>query len=114
MPDPVSLSITGLGALSALGCGVEDHHGSVMAGEVPFGKLDQLLGMDSPHAKRTAAWISDRKLLLNRKWSPATMAALQVARQAVAEAGWTAADLHDAALVVGTSRGNAAGWLGPW
>lgn len=42
------------------------------------------------------------------------MAALHVARQAIAEAGWSADDLRDAALVVGTSRGNAAGWLGPW
>lgn len=42
------------------------------------------------------------------------MAALHVAREAVSEAGWTADDLRDAALVVGTSRGNAAGWLGPW
>ncbi len=42
------------------------------------------------------------------------MAALHVAREAIAEAGWSAGDLRDAALVVGTSRGNAAGWLGPW
>ena len=42
------------------------------------------------------------------------MAALHVAREAIAEAGWTAEELRDAALVVGTSRGNAAGWLGPW
>lgn len=42
------------------------------------------------------------------------MAALHVAREAVAAAGWDTADLHDAALVLGTSRGNAAGWLGPW
>lgn len=42
------------------------------------------------------------------------MAALHVARQAIAEAGWAADDLRDAALVVGTSRGNAAGWLAPW
>lgn len=42
------------------------------------------------------------------------MAALHVARQAVADAGWSLEDLRDAALVVGTSRGNAAGWLGPW
>lgn len=42
------------------------------------------------------------------------MAALHVARQAISDAGWTAEDLRDAALVVGTSRGNAAGWLGPW
>lgn len=42
------------------------------------------------------------------------MAALHVARQAIADAGWSPDDLRDAALVVGTSRGNAAGWLGPW
>lgn len=42
------------------------------------------------------------------------MAALHVAKQAISDAGWTPKDLHDAALVVGTSRGNAAGWLGPW
>ena len=42
------------------------------------------------------------------------MAALSVAGEAIREAGWTADDLRDAALVVGTSRGNAAGWLGPW
>jgi 3-oxoacyl-[acyl-carrier-protein] synthase II len=42
------------------------------------------------------------------------MAALHVAREAVASAGWGEAELRDAALIVGTSRGNAAGWLGPW
>ena len=42
------------------------------------------------------------------------MAALHVAREAITDAGWSADDLRDAALVVGTSRGNAAGWLGPW
>ena len=42
------------------------------------------------------------------------MAALHVARQAVSAAGWTAGQLADTALIVGTSRGNAAGWLGEW
>lgn len=42
------------------------------------------------------------------------MAALHVAREAIQSAGWTAAELKDAALVLGTSRGNAAGWLDPW
>ena len=42
------------------------------------------------------------------------MAALHVAREAISLSGWSADDLRDAALVVGTSRGNAAGWLGPW
>jgi 3-oxoacyl-[acyl-carrier-protein] synthase II len=42
------------------------------------------------------------------------MAALHVAREAITDAAWSDDDLRDAALVVGTSRGNAAGWLGPW
>lgn len=114
MTDQPLLSITGLGALSALGRDVPSHHRAVMAGHVPFRKLGELLGGDSPHASRPGAWIEDRKLLINRKWSPVTMAALHVAREAICSAGWDADDLRDAALVVGTSRGNAAGWLGPW
>ena len=109
-----ALSITGLGALSALGSDVSSHHEAVLARRVPFEKLGKLLGDGSSHAARPGAWIEPRSLLTHRKWSPATMAALQVARQAIAEAGWTTEDLKDAALVVGTSRGNAAGWLGPW
>jgi 3-oxoacyl-[acyl-carrier-protein] synthase II len=111
--NPSALSITGLGALSALGADVASHHEAVLARRVPFQKLGILLGDGSPHAMRPAAWIEPRKLLIHRKWSPATMAALHVARQAIADAGWTPEDLKDAALVVGTSRGNAAGWLGP-
>ena len=42
------------------------------------------------------------------------MAALHVARQAIAEAGWSAADLEDAVLFLGTSRGTADGWVDPW
>ena len=109
-----ALSITGLGALSALGSDVSSHHEAVLSGRVPFQQLGKLLGADSPHALRPGAWIEPRSLLINRKWSPATMAALHVARQAITDAGWTSDELKDAALVVGTSRGNAAGWLGPW
>jgi 3-oxoacyl-[acyl-carrier-protein] synthase II len=72
------------------------------------------MGNDSPYARLPAAWIAERALLNHRKWSPASSAALHVARQAVAEAGWDRGDLQEAALVVGTSRGNAAGWLEPW
>ena len=42
------------------------------------------------------------------------MAALHAAREAVSMSGWTAAELEETALIVGTSRGNAAGWLGSW
>jgi 3-oxoacyl-[acyl-carrier-protein] synthase II len=108
------LSITGLGALSALGTSLSDHRLAVESRRVPFQLLGGLLGKDSPHAMRPGAWIEDRSLLNHRKWSPASMAALHVAREAVTAAGWSSDDLRHAALVVGTSRGNAAGWLGPW
>ena len=108
------LSITGLGALSALGTDVSSHRQALLERRVPFQRLGKLLGPDSAHAMRPGAWIENRALLNHRKWSPATMAALHVARQAIIDAGWSADDLKDAALVVGTSRGNAAGWLGPW
>lgn len=114
MSDLHRLSITGLGALSALGADVTSHYHAVLGRQVPFKRLGHLLGNDSRHASRPAAWIDRRELLVNRKWSPATMAALHVAREAISTAGWTAEELRDAALVLGTSRGNAAGWLGPW
>lgn len=114
MPAPRPLAVTGLGALSALGADVAAHYQAVLSRQSSFQKLGELLGEDSPHALRPGAWIESRKLLVNRKWSPATMAALHVAREAIAAAGWTADELRDAALVVGTSRGNAAGWLSPW
>lgn len=110
----LSLSVTGIGALSALGADVNSQHRAILNGQVPFQRLGQLLGQESPHASRPGAWIEQRSLLIHRKWSPATMAALHVAREAIAEAGWSEQELREAALVVGTSRGNAAGWLGPW
>ncbi len=42
------------------------------------------------------------------------MAALHVAGEAATMAGWSEKQLEDTALIVGTSRGNAAGWLDPW
>jgi len=108
------LSITGLGLLGAAGADVASTLACVRAGRVPFHPLGELLGDDSPYAAQPAGWIEHRAGLLHRKWSPATMAALDAARQAVADAGWSADDLRDAALVLGTSRGNAAGWLSPW
>jgi 3-oxoacyl-(acyl-carrier-protein) synthase len=76
--------------------------------------MSELLGKESPYADLHGAWIEPRQLLNNRKWSPATMAALHVAKEAICNAGWKPSELADAALVIGTSRGNAAGWLGPW
>lgn len=108
------ISVSGLGILSALGDDMDSHRKAILECRIPFRPLGELLGSDSPHARTPAAWIGNRSSLTHRKWAPVTMAALHVARQAVLDAGWSAQDLRDAALVVGTSRGNAAGWLSPW
>ena len=107
-------SIVGLGALSSLGHDVESHFHAISHGETAIRPLGELLGNDSRHAALPGAWIEPRRLLTHRKWSPASMAALHVARQAVSAAGWDESQLANAALIVGTSRGNAAGWLGSW
>lgn len=89
------------------------HLASIRGGKTNFRPLSGLLP-DSPHGGLLASWIESRKLLTSRKWSPASMAALHVARQAVAEAGWDRGDLTETALFLGTSRGTAAGWIDPW
>lgn len=60
-----------------------------------------------------AAGIPERGMLCSRRNGPASQLALLLARQAVEEAGWGPHELEDAALVVGSSRGNASGWLSP-
>lgn len=109
-----SHTISGIGALSSLGHDVEAHFKAVSEGRTAIAPLGGLLGNDSPHAALPGAWISPRNLLNNRKWSPASMAALHVAKEAVKMAGWNVSECENAALIVGTSRGNAAGWLDPW
>jgi 3-oxoacyl-[acyl-carrier-protein] synthase II len=108
----MSYLIRGLGALSALGETVSSHRDGLMSGTTAFFPLGEL--METEYPALPASWIAHRALLSHRKWSPASMAALHVARQAVAQAGWSAAEMQDAVLLLGTSRGGAAGWLDPW
>jgi 3-oxoacyl-(acyl-carrier-protein) synthase len=91
-----------------------DHCAAIRSGGTNFQPLSGLLGSSSPHRDLPASWIARRRLLLSRKWSPASMAALHVAREAVNHAGWGPQELEEAALFLGTSRGTAAGWIDPW
>ncbi len=108
----MSYLIRGLGALSALGETVSAHREALRDGRSSFQELGALMESSTPTV--LASWIQNRALLTHRKWSPAAMAALHVARQAVASAGWTAEQTRDAVILLGTSRGGAAGWLDPW
>lgn len=117
-PNPVAArrgaSLRGLGMLSVLGSGVAAHTDPSGASASRLRPLAELLGPDSPHAGLHAGWIEPRSTLCHRKWSPAAMAALEVARQALEASAWSAEDLRDTALLVATSRGTAAGWIDPW
>jgi 3-oxoacyl-[acyl-carrier-protein] synthase II len=111
---PGAHSIVGLGALSAQGSSVPEHEQAALEGRDVFRRLGGLLGEESPHRDLQAAWIEPRKKLIHRKWSPLTMAALDVARQAIVQAGWSADELRECVIFFGTSRGPAAGWIDVW
>lgn len=108
------LAITGLGCLSSLGHTPASHLEALASPTPNFQPLGNLTDLPSPLANVPAAWITPRSLLSHRKWSPTTCATLHVARQAIAEAEWSADERRDAAIIFGTSRGTAAGWLEPW
>ena len=110
----MNVAITGIGLTSGLGDGVQAHREKIASGEHALRPLANLLGEDSPCAAVGAGWIENREIMLSRKWAPASMLSLHVARQAVADAGLSAEDLSNTAVIVGSSRGNAAGWVSDW
>jgi len=108
------LSITGLGCLSRLGDGIVDHRHALARPPAPFRRLGEAEGAPVGFEALPAGWIEPRGMLGHRKWSPSSMAALHVARQAVMQAGWTERERADAVVFLGTSRGSMAGWTEPW
>ena len=110
----MNIAITGIGLTSGLGDGVQAHREKISSGEHALRPLAGLLGEDSPYAAVNAGWIENRDIMLSRKWAPASMLSLHVARQAVADAGLSGDDLSNTAVIVGSSRGNAAGWVSGW
>lgn len=110
----MNVAITGIGLTSGLGDGVQAHREKISSGEHALRPLAALLGEHSPYASVHAGWIENREIMLSRKWAPASMLSLHVARQAVSDAGLSAEDLRNTAVIVGSSRGNAAGWVSDW
>ena len=106
--------VCGLGLASAFGLGAEAHISGVRQGLQVLKPLKELWGAGHPWGDVRSGWIPERGMLCSRRNGPASQLALLLARQAVEEAGWGPHELEDAALVVGSSRGNASGWLSPW
>jgi 3-oxoacyl-[acyl-carrier-protein] synthase II len=114
LSHPVPISITGCGALSGLGHNLAAHLAAIASAPVRFRSLAEMPGTPAGFEGQHARWIEPRSLLSHRKWSPASAAAIHVAREALVSAGWSAADRRGAAVFAGTSRGALAGWIEPW
>ena len=76
-------------------------------GETGLRPLKGLLGDRIDCGDLQASWIQDRSILNSRKWAPASALAVHCAKQAVADAGLDGTDLKNAAVIAGSSRGNA-------
>ena len=106
-------SILGISILSGLGSTAAEHASNMEAGRTGLRPLTDLLP-DGDYGSLQAGWIQDRSLLLSRKWAPASALALHCAIEAIEDAGLSPADLKHAAIIAGSSRGNAylANWPG--
>ncbi|PQJ27810.1 beta-ketoacyl synthase N-terminal-like domain-containing protein [Rubritalea profundi] len=107
-----TISITGISAISGLGTTLSAHADAMEIGQTGLRSLKALLGDRIDCGDLQASWIEDRSILNSRKWAPASTLAVHCAKQAVADAGLGGSDLKNAAVIAGSSRGNA--WLSDW
>ncbi len=99
-------SILGISILSGLGTTPAEHAAGMEAGKTGLRPLSELLP-DGNYGNLQAGWIEDRSLLISRKWAPASALSLHCALEAIEDAGLSPSDLKHAAIIAGSSRGNA-------
>ncbi len=109
------VALTGAGMASALGVGLNDTSAAIMTGKHGLRPLaDSGLAVPAGLENLIAGWVPDRSIFKGRRYGAAGNAAVVVAREAVASAGWSAEEIRQAWLYVGTSRGNAGERAGTW
>lgn len=111
---PVAVCVRGLGGASALGGSIPEQMAAIRTGTAPLRPLAAHPDCAGVRPELLAGWIDDRSWLAGRKYGGAANAAVRAARMAVAEAGWTAAELADCQVFSGSSRGNTGELLGHW
>lgn len=108
------ITITGLSVMTGLGNTAAAQQSAIANGRHGLHPLGELFEVEDKFASLPAGWIRPRSLLTGNRYGPTSNFAVQLAKVAIADAGWSALDLHDCCLFVGSSRGNAAGSLAPW
>ncbi len=106
------INITGISSLSGIGNTVEEHAQALQGGRTGLRPLSDFPHLDMDTGSLMGAWIEPRELMLSRKWAPASQLSIHVAREAAKDAGLTGDELKRAAVIAGSSRGNA--WLHDW
>lgn len=106
--------IRGLGGASALGGDISAQATAMSRPVSPLRPLAAHPEAGGELPELLAGWIDDRSWLAGRKYGGASNAAVRAARAAVAEAGWTPADLDECHVFCGTSRGNTGELLDMW
>ena len=108
------LSLQQLSGACALGTDLQACVARIERRESGLQPLSGVLGSQSEFGDLLGGWIPDRRVLLGRRYGASSRPAIWVSKAAVRAAGWSAADLRDAWLFVGSSRGNAGEILGAY
>jgi 3-oxoacyl-(acyl-carrier-protein) synthase len=108
--QPVVMSAAA--ACSGLGADLAAMRAAMVAGRHALRPLREFGGLPERFAEVPGAWLADRKPLRGRKYGAASNLALAVARQVIAEAGWSREQTAGGWLFAGSSRGNASELLG--
>jgi 3-oxoacyl-(acyl-carrier-protein) synthase len=112
VPEPVA--VTAIAVMSALGNTPEEHQAAMDAGRSGLRPLRELPYPDAQFAELPAGWVEPREFLAGERYGPGTNFALELTRRLIADVSIEVEALRDAWLLVGTSRGNAAGWVETW
>jgi len=106
------ICITGISSISGLGNTIEEHQKQIDSAHSALRPLAEFEHLSIGTGDLHGAWISPRSLTVSRKWAPASQLSVQVAKAAANDANLKGSDLTNAAVIAGSSRGNA--WLDKW
>ncbi|MFO1497355.1 MAG: beta-ketoacyl synthase N-terminal-like domain-containing protein [Verrucomicrobiota bacterium] len=105
-------TITGAEVACALGNDLDTCLAAIRRGESGLRPLAGFFGEHSGYSSLLGGWIPDRSIFAGRRYGLTSNAAVRISQAAVGRAGWTGPELRDAAVFVGSSRGNAGELFG--
>ena len=98
--------LTAASARSALGDDLASMRTSMLDGKCGIRPLAEFEGLNDPELTISGGWLHDRAPLRGRKFGAASNLAAHVAKEAIANAGWSAEQTRNAWVFGGSSRGN--------